>query len=94
MDAHFRKQPWLIYLSTNYIILGKVRPIKEFQAKSGGRGERGRSKNTFPTYTMAISKLWVHSIEVGTSVFRWNEGKFAGHLVHLDSNDAYSNMLK
>ena len=33
----------------------------------------GRSRKTFPTYNCAFCKLWVHSVEIGKSVFNWNE---------------------
>ena len=33
----------------------------------------GRSGKTFPTYNCTFRKLWVHSVEIGKSVFNWNE---------------------
>ena len=54
----------------------------------------GRSRKTFPTYNCAFRKLWVHSVEIGKSVFNWNEMDVAGHLVMLDGNEASVNMLK
>ena len=29
----------------------------------------GRSRKTFPTYNCVFRKLWVHSVEIGKSVF-------------------------
>ena len=53
-----------------------------------------RSKKTFPTYNCAFRKLWVHSVEIGKSVFNLNKMDVAGHLIMLDSNEASVNMLK
>ena len=47
----------------------------------------GRSRKTFTTYNCAFRKLWVHSVEIGKSVFNWNEMDVAGHLIMLDGNE-------
>ena len=54
----------------------------------------GRSKNTFPTYNCAFQKLWVHSVEIGKSIFNWSEVDVAGYLIMLDGNKANVNMIK
>ena len=54
----------------------------------------GRSRKTFPTYNCAFRKLWVHSVEIGKSVFNWNKMDVAGHLIMLDGNEASVNMIK
>ena len=54
----------------------------------------GRSRKTFPTYNCAFFKLWVHSVEIGKSVFNWNEMDVVGHLIMLDGNEASVNMIK
>ena len=54
----------------------------------------GRSKKTFPTYNSAFRKLWVHSVEIGKSVFNWSNVDVVGNLIMLDSNEASMNMIK
>ena len=54
----------------------------------------GRSRKTFPTYNCAFHMLWVHSVEIGKSVFIWNEMDVARHLIILDGNEASVNMIK
>ena len=48
----------------------------------------GRPRKAFPTYNLAFHKLWVHSVEIGKSVFNWSKMNVAGHLVLLDNNGA------
>ena len=43
----------------------------------------GRSRKTFPTYNCAFRKLWVHSVEIGKSVFNWNDMYVVEHLTML-----------
>ena len=43
----------------------------------------GRSWKTFPTQSCAFRKLWVHSVEIGKSIFNWNEMYVAEHLIML-----------
>ena len=52
----------------------------------------GRSRKIFPTYDLAFCKLWVHSVEIGKSVFNWNEMVVAGHFIMLDGNEASVNI--
>ena len=54
----------------------------------------GRSRKTFPTYNCAFCKLWILLVEIGKSVFNWNEMDVAGHLIILDGNEASVNMIK
>merc|ERR1711867_390530 len=52
------------------------------------------SRKTFPTYNCAFHKLWVHLVEIGKSIFNWNEMDVAGNFIMLDGNEASVNMIK
>ena len=54
----------------------------------------GRSRNTFPAYNCAFHKFWANLVEIGKSVFNWNEMDVAGHLIMLDGNEVSVNMIK
>merc|ERR1711867_113508 len=52
------------------------------------------SRKTFPTYNCAFHKLWVNLVEIGKTVFNWNEMDVVGHFIMLDGNEASVIMIK